>query len=426
MTKKDILEKILNTNISGDIARYSINSQELSENDIFIAIRNGNKYVNDAINKSAIVIMDNVEDYEKLENKERVYLVKDSIITLQDIAREYRKILNAKVIAITGSNGKTTVKDISYSLLKDKYKVDRTKGNYNNHIGLPLTIVNADISIEYLILELGMSDIGEIALLAEIAKPDISIITNIGDSHIEFLKTKDNVFKAKTEIIPFTRDKIIVNGDDDYLGTIEDDKVYAIYKEVDYDDVRIIDNGTAFTHELMPYFTNLYGEHNVSNIILVIKALEYLDISLSEVEDKLDKIEITGQRFEKIEKNGIVYINDAYNSSPLSLANSLYTFSELYNDSYKVIVLGDMLELGDKEIEYHEGIAKVLEKIEYDDIYLYGSRMKYLHNKLNKGYYLDNKEDIVREIRNKKEKYDNIVVFLKASRGMKLETIITD
>lgn len=401
MTKDEILKKLTKSNFEFS-GNSCIDSRILKKGDIFFAIRNGNNYVESAIEKGAFPIYDKGEYSIGLK-------VDDSIQYMQKMATDYRKYLKAVVIGITGSNGKTTVKDILAHLLDNSYK---TQGNHNNLIGEPLTILNCPLDAQFLILEMGMSEIGEIDKLADIAKPDYSIITNIGDSHIEFLKTRQNVFKAKSEIIPHTKNKVIVPGNDEYLTTLKGNNIVKIY----LDEYSVKDDGTIFKYKGVEYKTNLYGGHNALNICLSLEMLNQLNISLDK--SKLENISLTDMRFQIIKKNKKIYINDAYNAAPKSVKSSLETLNKIFKDKKKYIVLGDMLELGENEIKYHESLKDVLDDIEYEKIYLYGHLMSHLKAK-NSVYTMD-KNKIKEEL----NKLEDVVIFLKGSRGMKLEEII--
>lgn len=401
MKKKKIFQKILadDFDFSGNVF---IDSNLVGSGDIFFAIRNGNNYVEQAIANGAYPI------YDRELNVNAGKKVDDTITFMQDFARKYRKHLDAKVIAVTGSNGKTTVKDILANLLDNSYA---TKGNYNNHIGVPLTILSCPITSKYLVLELGMSMTGEIDLLASISKPDYSIITNIGDSHIEYLKTRENVFLAKTEIIAHTKNTVIVNGEDEYLKRLDNAVKVTLNTDVNIDD-----NGTSFEYKNIKYHTNLYGKHNVLDICLCLEVLHALKID--NIANKLDNIKLTPMRFEIIKKDSNIIINDAYNAAPKSVESSLLTLDQIFKGKNKIIILGDMLELGEQEIEHHKNLAKVLEKIKYDKIYLYGDLMKHLN--VDKAIHTNDKQYIKSELQN----ITNSVVFLKGSRGMKLEDIL--
>ena len=452
-------KKIENRKI--EINRIVMNSKEIRNKDLFVAIRGGNNFINEALEKGAYVVYDNKNVIIDEKFKDNVFLVNDSVLFLQQFAKKWREALDIKVIGITGSNGKTTVKDIIYHLLSKKYKVKKTEGNYNNHIGLPFTLLRAEKDDDFMILEMGMSDFGEIELLGDIAQPNISIITNIGESHLEFLKTKENVFKAKKEILPYTRDVLITNGDDKYLKEINkfknrDDKeiknvkILNIkrneFKEKTLDFYYDVFTFNEFESEFnLKYFeeklykkvdkkykTNLLGEHNILNAAIAIATVKQFDLDDMYIEKGLENIELTNMRFQKIEIKNKIYINDAYNASPLSMKKSLETFSKIFNNMEKIVVLGDMLELGEKEIEYHENLLNDIQKAQINKVYLFGNRMKALYKKLlekkeidgikqKEIIYFENKQDIINKI---DETDIEKAILVKASRGIKLEEII--
>lgn len=402
MKKKEILNNLLNTNFNFS-GRVSIDTRDISDGDIFFAINKGNEYIEEAISKNAFVIYD-----KKVEKKyENALYVENTVSFMQELSRKYRKYLNACIIAVTGSNGKTTTKDILATLL-DAYK---TKGNYNNHIGLPYTILNANLNEKYIVLEIGMSSIGEIDLLASIAKPDYSIIVNIGDSHIEFLKTRQKIFEAKCEIIKHTLKKVIVNNRDEYLRTLDKDNII----KVGIENVVLDDFGTSFEYLKKKYHINIYGEHNAINTALCLAVLNEIDYKIST--EKLNNLQISKMRFEIIHKNDNIYINDAYNASPKSIECSLLALNQIFKDKKKIIILADMLELGEMEVEYHKNLKNVLEKIEYEKLYLFGKLMSNIDLYAAKTMDI---QSIIKDI----EKLKNHVIYIKGSRGMKLERIL--
>ena len=524
MTKNEVFCSILGSkNIDSNfinINKVSMNSKEIQENDLFVAIRGGNDYINEALEKRAYAVYDDINAKIDERYTDRAFYVNDSVLFLQEFAKKWREVLDIKVIGITGSNGKTTVKDITYQLLSAKYKGKKTEGNYNNHIGLPFTLLRLEKDDEFIILEMGMSGFGEIDLLGKISNPDISIITNIGESHLEFLHTKKNVFKAKTEIVPYTKEVLIINGDDDYLKDVESNrlKIVKALKESErkfggnddktekdsedkqyqqenmskgqeskselgrgqgeqfqkenknfyfyYGDVRFDEKGTHFSlkyngndknntdinidnmnknrnenGEIERNFnTNLLGEHNILNLTMGIAVAKQFDIDDKTIEETVKNINLTNMRFQIIEKENTVYINDAYNASPASMRKSLETFSKIYNDRIKIVVLGDMLELGEKELELHSELSETIEQCKLDKIYLFGERMKSLYSKLKGNFEKENEKGNKKENFEKKEVFhfsdknlikeelkkvtDKKAVLIKGSRGMKLEEII--
>lgn len=404
------------------IEHIVMDSRKVQKGDLFFAINNGNKYIDEVLEKGAsIVIADNY-----LGNDKRVFKVSNTVEFMQKFAKGYREALGLKVIAITGSNGKTTTKDMIYSVLSRKYVTKKTEGNYNNHIGLPFTILQLEEKDEIVVLEMGMSGFGEINLLSSIAKPDIGVITNIGDSHLEFLKTRENVFKAKTEILNYvSSENTYIIGDDPYLKNVSGNKI-GFNRDNNFVIENFIDNneGMSFLIENNKYILNLNGKHNALNAGMAIVIGKRFNLTSEEIKEGLINLHLTPMRFQKIEKEGIIYINDAYNASPISMEYSLNTFDKLYNNMKKILVLGDMLELGEREIEFHREIVEKALLIKSDKIYLYGERMKKAYELMEKNDKIrcfNNKEDIVKLIDNETEE---VAVLLKGSRGMRLEEII--
>ena len=404
------------------IENVIMDSRKVQKGDLFFAINNGNKYIDEVLEKGASVVV--ADNY--LGDDKRVFKVPNTVEFMQKLAKEYRKALGLKVIAITGSNGKTTTKDMIYSVLSRKYITKKTEGNYNNHIGLPFTILQLEEKDEVVVLEMGMSGFGEIDLLSSIAKPDIGVITNIGDSHLEFLKTRENVFKAKTELLNYVfSENTYIIGDDQYLKNVVGNKI-GFNKENNFVIEDFIDSndGMSFKIENSEYTLNLNGKHNALNAGMAIAIGKRFGLTSEEIKEGLKNLYLTPMRFQKIEKEDVIYINDAYNASPISMEYSLNTFDKLYNNMKKIVVLGDMLELGEKEIEFHREVIEKALFIKCNKIYLYGERMKKAYDLLEKNDKIrcfNDKEDIVKLIANETEK---IAVLLKGSRGMKLEEII--
>lgn len=405
-----------------EIVHVIMDSRKVQKGDLFFAINNGNSYINDVLDKgAALVIADNYKGNDK-----RVIKVENTIKCMQELAKKYRKALDIKIIAITGSNGKTTTKDMIYSVLSQKYVTAKTMGNLNNHIGVPFTILQLDNKYETAVLELGMSGFGEIDLLSDIANPDIGVITNIGDSHLEFLKTRENVFKAKTELVKYvTKENLIIFGDDPFLKTLDGIKVgYENDNNYQIKNFRDSNEGLSFELDGDKYEISLNGKHNCINAAMAVVIGKKMRVSFEKIKDGLKNLELTPMRFQKIEKENIVYINDAYNASPISVSFSLETFDKLYSDTLKIVVLGDMLKLGENEIEYHKNIIEKALSIHTDKIYLYGERMKKALEtvqKKEKITHFTEKEEIKKIILKEQKKTS---VLLKGSRGMKLEEII--
>ena len=408
------------------IKNVVMDSRKVTEGSLFFAINNGNSYIKDVLDKGAsLVIADNtdVED-------EKIVKVSDTVATMQDLATKYRKKLDIQVVGITGSNGKTTTKDIVYSLLSIKAKTLKTEGNYNNHIGLPYTLLNVTDEEKFVVLEMGMSSLGEIRRLGEISNPDYAIITNIGDSHIEFLKTRDNVFKAKTELLEFVdKEDTFVCGDDEYLAKLDVNRIgFNDINTHKIESYEFSDKGSKFVLDGKEYEMSLLGKHNISNTAIAIELAKKIGLTDEEIQSGLKEIQISNMRFQEIKVGEDIYINDAYNASPMSMKAAIDTLNEIYNDKYKIAILGDMLELGENEVDYHIDVLNYLLDKKIKLIYLYGERMKKAYDIFMKSkseeyrfWYYPTKEGIVESLKNiRMEK----VILLKASRGTALEDII--
>ena len=408
------------------IKNVVMDSRKVTEGSLFFAINNGNSYVKDVLDKGASLIIADNTDVED----ERIVKVSDTIATMQDLATKYRKKLDIQVVGITGSNGKTTTKDIVYSLLSAKAKTLKTEGNYNNHIGLPYTLLNVTDEERFVVLEMGMSSLGEIRRLGEISSPDYAIITNIGDSHIEFLKTRDNVFKAKTELLEFvSKENTFVCGDDEYLAKLDVNRIgFNDNNSHKIESYEFSNKGSKFVLDGKEYEMSLLGKHNISNTAIAIELAKKIGLTDEEIQKGLKEIKISNMRFQEIRIGEDIYINDAYNASPTSMKAAIDTLNEIYNGKYKIAILGDMLELGENEVDYHIDVLNYLLDKKIKLVYLYGERMKKAYDIFMKTkseeyrfWYYPNKEMIVESLKNiRMEK----VILLKASRGTALEDII--
>ncbi|GAB6170361.1 UDP-N-acetylmuramoyl-tripeptide--D-alanyl-D-alanine ligase [Clostridium carnis] len=418
-----------------------IDTRKIQKNNIYLAIKgenfNGNGFVKEAFDKGAsIAIVDEVLfDKEALKEKGIVIKVDSTLEALLKLANYYRNKLKVKIVGVTGSCGKTSTKDIIAAVLSDKYKVFKTKGNFNNQIGLPLMILELDSTIDVAVLEMGMSDLGEIELLAKTARPDIAVITNIGLSHIENLKTQDNILKAKMEITSFfEKDNIlIINGEDEKLKNLGK-KCFEIYKigynhEYDVIATNIIleEDKTIFdvvlNKERYTFKLPMAGKHNVLNAMLAIKVADSLGVTFEEMEKGINNLEATSMRLQVIKKEKITIINDCYNASPDSMKSSLDVLNS-YKKYRKVAILGTMFELGDESVSAHKDVGEyasskvdlLIAVGDYVDSFKEGFK-----GSLLKVY--NTKEELIRNL-NKHIK-ENDIVLVKASRGMKFEDIIT-
>lgn len=429
--------EVIVDNDNKEFNKLSTDTRKIEKGNIFLALKgenfNGNKYVKEAFSKGAsIAIVDEVlfneEDVDGVVIK--VESGKDALL---QIAKGYREKLGLKVVGITGSTGKTSTKDLVSAFLSGKYKVFKTKGNFNNEIGLPLMVLELDSSIDVAVLEMGMSDFNEIHNLVNCARPDIALITNIGVSHIENLKTRDNILKAKMEITDYfnKNNTLVINCEDDKLSTIGD-KEYEIVKigynhSYDYyaSNIKLTNESTSFdlhcNGEVYNITLDMVGKHNVLNALLGIAASFKLGLTVDEMKDGLKNMEATSMRLEFISGNGIEIINDCYNASPDSMKAALDVLNN--REGRKIAILGTMRELGDESKRCHrevseyasskvdmliscgEFIGDFKEGFEKEEIKLYNTKIDLIND-------LDS---IIKP---------NDVILVKASRGEKFEEIV--
>ena len=389
-----IKTKILN------IGNVQMDSRKIEKDDVFFALNSGKNYIPQVLEKGASLV---VCDDKKWEGHEKVVVVEDTLKTMQEIAKEYRKSLPVKIIGVVGSNGKTTTKDIVYSVLSSRYKCIKTEGNYNNHIGVPYTLLQIKENDEFAVVEMGMSSRGEIKFLCETALPDYGIITNIGDSHLEFLLNRENVFIEKSEIKNYVdKDSLIIFGDDFYLKNLNGIKVgFEKNNNFIIENYKETSEGVSFEIEKEKYNFHMNGKHNCINAAFGAVVGKTAGLSYEEIERGLKNCKVTPMRFQKIEKNGIKYINDSYNASPVSMKYSLETLADAYKGISKIAVLADMGELGKDELKYHIEVLEYAVALDIEKIIVFGNIMKEAAEKI------ENREKLI--IAETKEEIKNII-----------------
>lgn len=422
-----------------EIKAVSTDTRKIEEGTMFIALKgenfNGNNYVLEAFNKGAkIAIVDEVKcDLNELKEDVALIKVQNTGRALMDLAKFYREKLGLKVVGITGSAGKTSTKDLVAAVLSDKYKVFKTKGNFNNEIGLPLMILELDSTYDVAILEMGMRGLGQIKELAEIASPDLGIITNIGISHIEILKTRENILKAKMEIATFfdKNNTLVVCGNDDFLGALPEAE-YKIVKTGVGENFKIGAKNIAL-EELSSKFTvydgekeeefslDMPGEHNISNLMLGIAIAKELGVSFEEMKRGLKNIEATSMRLELIKKDGFSILNDCYNSSPVAVKSAIDVMKNI-EGKRRIAVLGTMRELGHKSEEAHEEIGKYSKENGIEKVLCFGDFSENIKEGYGEGCTVyENKEELIKDLLN--IICDGDIILVKASRSLKFEEI---
>ncbi|MGI8315027.1 UDP-N-acetylmuramoyl-tripeptide--D-alanyl-D-alanine ligase [Halobacillus mangrovi] len=366
-----------------------------------------------------------------------VFFVEDTTKGLQDLASFYLNKISPKVVGVTGSNGKTTTKDMVASVLSTHFKTHKTQGNFNNHIGLPLTILAMDQDTEALVLEMGMDKAGEISVLSNLAHPDHAIITNIGESHIENLGSREAIAAAKLEITDGLQQngRLIIDGDEPLLSSVKkqqstitcgfnENNAYPIVVE-ELSDNRSVFSLTGHTYELP-----MAGRHNVKNACFVIALAEQLGLTQEEVQKGFHQLEMSGMRFEKVEGlNHSLIINDAYNASPTSMKAVIEVIAQLTSKSKKVLILGDMFELGEQSEELHESVAEAIDE-NIHALFTIGDHSEKISTAVSQNKptiqtsHFKDKEALCHYVRPMLT--SETVVLIKASRGMKLEELLNE
>ena len=422
--------KIVQGNSNLEIKNLNIDTRTITKGQIFVAIGKGNEYIANAIEKGATaLIVEKTPDDELLKKYPNISIVKveDSIKALQQMATFKREKYNIPVIAVTGSVGKTSTKDIIAKVVSKKYKTLKTEGNYNNYIGLPLTILKLE-DHEALVVEMGMNHFGEISVLTNIAKPTIAVITNIGTSHIGILGSRENILKAKLEILEGLKQegKIVINNDNDLLHEWNKDEKKAITygienkSNVTAENIEITENGSTYTVGKYKVKVPISGTHFIYNSLCAIAVGKLLDIEMDKIIEGISKLELTKKRMETKEVNGCTIINDAYNASYESMKYALEYLRNI-KGKRKIAVLGDMLELGNFSEELHKKVGK---EVEADILITVGKASKEIANesKVKEIYTFEDNASVANML--KKIMKEGDVILLKASNGMKFDEIL--
>ncbi len=438
----------LSQELSGNplITGVSINTRTLQPGDLFIPFRgekvNGHRFVQDAFDKGASAALWMKDEPNPPSGLPLLY-VEDPGSALQQMASSYREELNTVFIGITGSNGKTSTKDLVAGMLSPYYRVKKTIGNFNNELGLPITILSLEEDTEYAVLEMGMSSFGEIEFLSNLAKPTYAVITNIGEAHMQDLGSREGIAKAKFEIISgLKKDGLLIyDGDEPLLRPFVESvpnlstKAFGRgeYNSLRIEQVHFTENGSTFTvsgdlNEEMSI--PILGEHQVKNTLAALLIGNAIGLTAEQMRVALKKIVLTDMRMQLIDTtNGAIFINDAYNAAPTSMNAAIQFVKSSTIKEDKWLVLGDMLELGEHEKEFHEGISNGISSESFAGVCLFGSRMKWLYNQLlakfSKEQIIWTENDYEEIISFLTKKIDaNSIVLVKGSRGMHLERVI--
>ncbi|MDH5397244.1 MAG: UDP-N-acetylmuramoyl-tripeptide--D-alanyl-D-alanine ligase [Cyclobacteriaceae bacterium] len=419
-------------NIFLNAGGISIDTRSISRNDLFFALKgpnfNANEYAKKAIDNGALAV---VVDEEKYANTDQHILVEDTLDALQQLAKYHRQLFSIPVIGLTGSNGKTTTKELMAEVLGTCYNVTYTLGNLNNHIGVPLTLLRLSKNTNICIVEMGANHVGEIAALCDIAKPTHGLITNIGKAHVGTFGGFDKIIQAKSELYDFLADNngvVWVNDDDEILK----EKAKAFENPLLYPN-----KGGFYPAELIsadPFLrfsdtegvlvnTHLIGGYNFTNACAALATGKFFGVKPDQARKALSEYQPKNNRSQLIEKGDNRIILDAYNANPSSMEMALHNLSKMNAEGkQKIAIIGDMLELGSDERAEHEKTGQMIKELGLSAIYC-GERMKYAKEQDPGNQWFADTGELIAAL--KDQPIEKSLMLIKGSRGMKMETILS-
>ena len=404
----------------------STDSRKVKKNDIYFSLKgpnfNGNEFAKSAIEKGACYAI--VDQKEYVIDKSYI-LVEDCLKTLQNLANYHRKNSKAKIIGLTGSNGKTTSKELIFSVLKNEFKTIATTGNLNNHIGVPLTLLSIKEDTEIAIIEMGANHLKEIETLSNIADPDYGYITNFGKAHLEGFKNLEGVIKGKSELYNHLINKsklIFINNRD--KKQVELTKEYSnkfTFGEQNSDSifsVKSINPTINISIDNILIETNLFGQYNIDNIAAAICIGKYFNLDNENIKAGIERYIPENNRSQIIKKGSNKIILDAYNANPTSMQLALSSFNDM-KEGKKIVFIGDMFELGENSHQMHQEIVYSVEKMNFDQTFIIGE----LFNKTKHSSKIKSFKNL-NDLKGNMDEISNSAILIKGSRGMKLENIL--
>ena len=427
--------------IGREVSAITTDSRKITADCLFVAIVgervDGHDYIEEVIKKGAACVL---SEKELIGATHPYILVESSLQAVKDIAEFYLAGLDIPVIGITGSVGKTSTKEMIAAVLGEKYKVLKTQGNFNNELGLPLTIFNIRKDDEIAVLEMGISDFGEMHRLAKIAKPDICIITNIGECHLENLRSRAGVLKAKSEIFDFLKNdgRIIINGDDDKLSTINevkgvkpifygiDNHLGAYASDIKPHGLKGISCQIHLGEEQFEVMIKSPGQHMVYNALVGALLGDIYGLTPAQIRSGIESLQSLSGRFNIIENKDYTIIDDCYNANPVSMKASLKVLQD--GIGRRVAILGDMGELGTDEAKIHQEVGEFVATCQIDEVICVGDLSKNIVAGIEKinpkmsVIHFDSREELLNSLPKTIKKGDTILV--KASHFMKFEEIV--
>lgn len=449
-TVRDILGavkgKLLSGNMEEILTGVSTDTRKIKKGELFLAIKggkfDGHSFILDAVSKGAggVLVQEGGITNENFKLPDISFIsVNDSVKALGDIGNFHRSRFNIPIIGITGSNGKTTVKEMIGSILNKKFNTLKNFGTENNNIGVPLTLMRLNSEHNIAVLEMGTNHLGEIRRLSEIARPTIAVITNIGPSHLEYLKDIDTVFKAKMEILEHMdkNAKLILNADDECLKKIKTDLKtvwFGFNKEADFhaDKINMGPDGINFRlNGKWDISLGVLGRHNVYNALGAIACAWDFGVSIEEIIDALKEFRVPNMRMEVKRFGDIKIINDTYNANPQSMKQAIEALRDMTTEGRKVLIAGDMLELGTFSGRFHHLVGKQAAESGIDLIVAVGKLAEHVAKGAQEAGMSEKKIKLCAVTKEAREKVANLVkkgdtILIKGSRAMRMEEIVGD
>ncbi|MBC8214589.1 MAG: UDP-N-acetylmuramoyl-tripeptide--D-alanyl-D-alanine ligase [Candidatus Marinimicrobia bacterium] len=429
-----MLKKLYPITDLANINGLTIDSRLLKSGDIYFPIKgenvDGHKFINDAVSKGASLIFSENEVDISISNIK----IDSSVLELKKLASEWRNYFNQTFIGITGSNGKTTVKELLYSVISSSDSCMKTEGNHNNTIGLPMSLFTLDKSTNYAIIEMGAGSIGEIDYLCDIVKPEIGLITNIYDAHVEYFKNINQIASEKSSLFSALPENGIafINMDDPFISQMTTNAKrisYGFQDNVDFSgSIKNLDNSVVLQISGVDIILPYGGQAMAQNALSVFAVASTLGISEQNIVTNIENFKAPRGRGEILQKTNFTIIDDTYNANPESTKIGLQAFLKSYPNKRHIAILGDMLELGEFEKKFHSEMGQYISKLSLDAVFGYGSLTAYTIEGINQKnidkYHFSNKTELIDKLNNFLLPGD--VIYIKGSRGMKMESIIEE
>lgn len=410
--------------------RVTTDSRQVQPGDIFIALKgenfDGNRYAADALRQGAVVAVTDNPEY-RVPGCE---LVDDSLRFLQQLANYHRRQLGIPILGITGTNGKTTTKELCHAVLSQKFRTQATQGNFNNHIGVPLTLLSMDRSTEFGIVEMGANHPGEIGELCQIAEPDSGIVTNIGYAHLEGFGSYENIIATKKALYDYLRDKgrVFVNASDPLLMQLSEGWERSTYgTEGDLLKGEIKQTVPYLVYALKTRKGDLYvktrlvGGYNFDNAMAASAVGLFFGIDPLKIQKAIENYRPSNLRSQLIRTERNTLILDAYNANPSSMRVSLTHFNDMPGEN-KTVILGEMRELGQQSEQAHREIIALTRQYRFDKVFLVGNNFEHCRENCNFISWFHTTEDLIRFLQ--REPLQHSFIFIKGSRGNRLERIV--